>query len=121
MPFPLLLIPFATALGGIGLSASMQSYNNNKYARSLQDQYYQRQKIAYENLWRGQQNFYARQGLSVNPDRAWTSYYGALQGINNNIKQNLIQSQNLDYGMVQSGTAYGRSLYSSFGKAYNRL
>lgn len=112
------LIPIAllaTMLGGLGVSAGANLYTQNNNRRL-----WSQQAAAYENLDRGYRKYLATQGKEINPNRAWTSYFGSAQSLRNNIANSTAQS----FGTL-GGSAGAMAGFTSGGlyrveRAYNR-
>ena len=82
-----MVVPLALgALLGSGFLGNMVSglgnlyaQGQNKDAQRQSQRFFREQGKAYNNLNQGYMRFLDRQGRSMNPDRAWTSYYGQAQ------------------------------------------
>lgn len=105
------LILGALALGGLGVSAGA-----NLYSQSIQRNFYNNQARAYGNLHAGYAKYLATQGRSVNPDRAWTSYYGQQQAALSRAESSIAQSVGTVGGTIGAGAFAGRGLYKDYGK-----
>lgn len=115
MPFPLIPLGIAMA-GGLALSAGANLYqqHNNR-------QLWSKQATAYENLDRGYRQYLAQNGRTINPNRAWTSYFGAAQNLRNNIENSIASSVGTVGGTFGAAAGFGRGLYSDYGKLTRRL
>lgn len=112
MPIPLIPIALATMIGGLGVSMGANLYKQHNQ-RSL----WARQAQAYENLDKGYRQHLAKHGKTVNPDRAWTSYYGSAQTLRNNMENSIASSVGTVGGTFGAGAAFGRGLYKEYGKS----
>lgn len=72
---------------------------------------------AYKNLDRGYRSYLATQGRSINPNRAWTSYYGQYRKAQTNAENSVAGSVGTLGGTV--GGSYG--LYRMVGRTSRRL
>lgn len=110
------LIPLALMLGGLAVSGGA-----NLYKQYNQRLLYSKQYNAMMNLHNGYNKYLAKHGRSINPDRAWTSYYGSAQSIQNNIENSIASSIGTVGGTFGAASAFGKGLYANFGKSHNRL
>lgn len=103
------LIPLIlTAVSAIGLGVSAAS---NLYKQGNQRKLYSQQENAYNNLHNGYNKYLAQHGRSINPDRAWTSYYGQAQAARNNIENSYASSIGTVGGTFGAGAMFGQGLY----------
>lgn len=108
------LIPLLAALmaGGFAISGGA-----NLYAQNKQRQLYYKEARAYENLDRGYRTYLKSQGRTVNPDRAWTSYYGAAQKLRNGIEVSNASSLATVGRTLGAIGGVGTGLYNNYGKS----
>lgn len=112
MPFPILPL----MVGGLGISMT-----SNLYKQYNQRQLWSKQATAYENLDRGYRSYLAKHGRVINPDRAWTSYFGSAQSLRNNIENSIASSIGTVGGSFGAGAAFGRNLYKVNGRLSRSL
>lgn len=79
-------------LGAIGAGGLAVSAASNLYTQYNQRKLYAQQEQAYRHLDQGYRRYLSRQGRQINPDRAWTSYYGQYRTLQNNIENSRIGS-----------------------------
>lgn len=104
MVVPLLL---GAMLAGLATSGTA-----NLYSQWNQRKLYRKELSAYENLDKGYRTYLSRHGRSINPDRAWTSYYGQAERARNNITNSYAGSIGTVGGTVGAGAGFGRGLFS---------
>lgn len=115
MPFP--LVPVLAGLMVSGLGISMGS---NLYKQHLQRQLWSKQANAYMNLHNGYNRHLEKYGRSINPDRAWSSYYGQAMAARNNIQSSYASSVGTVGGTFGAMAGFGKGLYNT-GKTSRRL
>lgn len=113
---PLLALRIA-GIAGLGISTA-----SNLYTQRNQRRLYSAQNKAYMNLHNGYQKYLSNHGRSVNPDRAWTSYYGKAQQASNNYTNSIAGSIGTVGGALGAGSVMLRGLYGSdSGRTSKRL
>lgn len=122
MALPLLIA--GAMLGSMAVSGAA-----NLYAQSKQRQLYRKQADAYKNLDRGYDEYLKTQGLTQNPNRSWTSYYGQYYKAKKNIEASYAGSVGTAFGTAGAGLGLGSKsvekavsgLYGGYGKTSRRL
>lgn len=107
-----MVLPALIGLAGLGISAGA-----NLYTQYNQRKLYREQANAYRRLHEGYSRYLAREGRRINPDRAWTSYYGQYRHAQLNTENSLIGS----YGTLAGSVGAGGGLYSVMGRSRRRL
>lgn len=102
----------ALMIGGLGVSAGA-----NLYTQYNQRKLYRAQADAYRRLHEGYQSYLAGEGRRINPDRAWTSYYGQYRRSQLNAENSVIGS----IGTVGGSIGAGAGLYRMSGHTSRRL
>lgn len=101
-------------IGGVALGVSAGA---NLYAQYNQRKLYRQQYQAYRNLHNGYANYLRAHGRSINPDRAWTSYYGQAQKARNNLENSIAGSIGTTSGTFGAGVGlYGRDIVKALHK-----
>ena len=90
------LIPLMVA--GLAVSGGA-----NLYSQWNQRKLYRRELNAYENLDKGYRTYLAGHGRTINPDRAWTSYYGQAERMRTNITNSYAGSVGTAGGTIGAG------------------
>lgn len=90
---------------------NIHSYNYSNY--ELQKELNQNLYNAYNNLDHGYRQHLAKEGKQINPNRAWTSYYGQAQKYANQIQQikNSQSGLNENYELQLRNNATSASAY----------
>lgn len=107
MAFPLLPV----MLGSMAISGGA-----NLYAQSKQRQLYRGMANAYRNLDVGYRQYLAKHGRTINPDRAWTSYYGQYYKAAKNLESSTAGSVGTAFGTLGAGIGLSRGLYKNSGR-----
>lgn len=111
-------------LAGIGLGGLAVSTGSNLYAQYNQRKLYRKQENAYRNLHNGYQRYLSQNGREINPDRAWTSYFGKAELARNNLENSYVGSVGTLSGAIGAGAIGIKSsglFGSSVGKTSKRL
>lgn len=110
--------PVLTAVGLAGLGVSAGA---NVYAQYRQRQLYRQQANAYSNLHRGYTKYLKSNGRQINPDRAWTSYYGQYQRALANYESSYAGSFGTVGGSIGAGSAIAQHSLRSTNGTFRRL
>lgn len=102
----------ALMIGGLGVSAGA-----NLYTQYNQRKLYREQASAYRRLHEGYSRYLAGEGRRINPDRAWTSYYGQYRRSQLSAENSVIGS----IGTVGGSIGAGAGLYRMSGHTSRRL
>lgn len=114
MAFPLV----ALMLGSMAASGAA-----NLYSQYNQRKLYRGMSTAYKNLDTGYRQYLATQGKTINPDRAWSSYYGQFRKAQTNLENSYLGSVGTAFGTAGAGLGLSRigrsgskSLYTDTGR-----
>lgn len=110
MVFP--LIPLM--LGSMAVSGGA-----NLYSQYNQRKLYRGMSQAYKNLDTGYKQYLAKNGRTINPNRAWASYYGQYRKAQTNLENSYSGSVGTAFGSLGAGLAFGRvrkGLYADTGR-----
>lgn len=99
-------------LGSLAISGGA-----NLYAQYRQRQLYRGLENAYTNLDRGYRSFLRTKGRTINPDRAWTSYYGQAYKAAKNIDASEAGSVGTAFGTLGAASALSRGLFKTSGRS----
>lgn len=110
MVAPLIL---GAMLAGLAVSAGA-----NLYSQHNQRDIWEKQANAYEHLDKGYRRYLSSQGKEVNPNRAWTSYFGQAQALRNNIANSYAHSVGTIGGSVGAGLGISKEsgIFDNLGK-----
>lgn len=116
MVFPLIALPIAAAVGSLLIERLQNTYNNrenitnaynsNMYSNELQQDLYKKQYEAYNNLDIGYRKHLASEGKTINPNRAWSDYFGSAQ-------RNLVNYQTAGYNASALTSNYHSSMIAN--------
>lgn len=116
MVLPVIAAAFAPVIASLIAERLQNTYNNrenitsaynaNMYSNLLQHDLYKKQYEAYNNLDIGYRKHLASEGRSINPNRAWTDYFGSAQ-------RNLVNYQTAGYNAQALTSNYHSSLIAN--------
>lgn len=74
-----MVLPLVAVAGGLGLGAKIGKIGTQLYRNINSANLYSNEEKAYRALDNGYRSYLERQGRSINPNRAWTSYFGSAE------------------------------------------
>lgn len=98
----------AVALAGLLAASKIGKIGTQIYRNVNSAQLYSNEEKAYRALDNGYRSYLAKQGRSVNPDRAWTSYFGAAE-------RNRVNKENSIAGAIGNAFSLASPLGGLFG------